>query len=85
MEIVFSQASIFHLYRLGLIVTGKTGKKFRLSDSEQMYSLIRFCDRSQDPSINRQFDAFIDSVEPNVRAQMQASWLLRAEPRAASA
>lgn len=77
MAIIYSQASIFHLYRLGLVVMGKTGKKYRLSDEPDMNALIRYCDRSEDLGINRQFDAFLDSVEPNVLLAMESRCLIQ--------
>lgn len=76
MKIIFSQASIFHLYRLGLVVMGKTGKKYRLSEDADMYALIRYCDRCDDESIHRQFHAFLDSVDDNVLAAMKSQRLI---------
>ena len=76
MNIIYSQASIFHLYRLGLVVMGKTGEKYRLSDERDMNALIRYCDQSRDPSISRQFDAFLDSVEPANLTLMKAKRLI---------
>lgn len=76
MNIIYSQASIFHLYRLGLVVMGKTGEKYRLSDERDMNALIRYCDQSRDPSISRQFDAFLDSVEPAKLSLMKAKRLI---------
>ncbi|MEE8058103.1 MAG: hypothetical protein V3T17_09730 [Pseudomonadales bacterium] len=66
MKLVFSQVSIFNLYRLGLIVTGKTGKKYRLSNEKEMRSLICYCNRSEDTSICRQYDAFLYTLEPEI-------------------
>ena len=77
MSIIYSQASIFHLYRLGLVVLGKTGEKYRLSDERDMNALIRYCDQSRDPGIVRQFGAFLDSVEPATLALMKAKRLIR--------
>ena len=77
MSIVFSQASIFHLYRLGLVVSGKTGKKYSLSNEAEMLALIKRADTSSDLSINRQFNAFISTLEPNLRAEMYARGYLR--------
>ena len=79
MSIIYSQASIFHLYRLGLVVMGKTGKKYRLSDEREMDALIRYCDRSKDTSIHRQFSAFLDSVESTTLVLMQRQSLIRGE------
>ncbi|MCR8923933.1 hypothetical protein NO559_14210 [Dasania sp. GY-MA-18] len=76
MSIIFTQASIFHLYRLGLVVMGKTGEKYRLSDEGDMNALIRYCDQTRDPSISRQFDAFLDSVDPATLALMKAKRLI---------
>ena len=66
MKLIFSQNSIFHLYRLGLVVSGKTGKKYQLSDEQEMASLIRYCNRSDNSAICRQYDTFLHSLEPEV-------------------
>ena len=71
MKLVFSQASIFHLYRLGLVVAGKTGKKYRLSDEDEMRSLIRYCNRSTNTTICRQYDAFLYTLEPSVLVEIE--------------
>ena len=71
MKLIFSQNSIFHLYRLGLVVSGKMGKKYRLSNDEEMKSLIRYCTRSNDTAICRQYDAFLSSVEPSTLTQIE--------------
>ncbi len=71
MKLVFSQASIFHLYRLGLVVTGITGKKYRLSSDDEMRSLICYCNRSDDTSVCRQYDAFLHSLEPAVLREIE--------------
>lgn len=76
MNIIYSQASIFHLYRLGLVVMGKTGEKYRLSDEAEMNALIRYCDHTRDPSISRQFDAFLDSVDSETISLMKAKRLI---------
>jgi hypothetical protein len=55
---------------------GKTGEKYRLSDKRDMNALIRYCDLSRDPSISRQFDAFLDSVDSSTLALMKAKRLI---------
>lgn len=77
-QIVFTQESIFHLYRLGHVVFGKSGARFRLAVKEDMHALIRYCDRSRDPGITRQFDAFLDSVTNDVLDNLIAKQLVRA-------
>ncbi len=76
-EIVFAQESIFHLYRLGHVVFGKSGARFRLAIKEDMNALIRYCDRSRDSSISRQFDAFLDSVSDEVLQGLVVRQLVR--------
>jgi hypothetical protein len=71
MKLIFSQSSIFHLYRLGLVVTGKTGKKYRLSNEDEMKSLIRYCNKSDDTSICRQYDAFLYTLELPVLEEIE--------------
>lgn len=66
MKLIFSQNSIFHLYRLGLVVSGKTGKKYRLSSEKEIRSLIRYCNRSDNSDICRQYDAFLHTLEPDM-------------------
>tara|TARA_R110000868_G_scaffold408964_2_gene693518 strand:- start:102468 stop:102707 length:240 start_codon:yes stop_codon:yes gene_type:complete len=61
---------------LGLVVTGKTGEKCRLSDENDMRALIRYCDQTRDPGISRQFDAFLDSVDPATLALMKSQRLI---------
>ena len=75
--IIFTQASIFHLYRLGHIVTGVTGKRYRLESIDDMNSLIRYCDRSDNKSIAKQFAAFLSTVDENTLQQMAQRGLLR--------
>ena len=72
MKLVFSQNSIFHLYRLGLVVSGLTQKKYRLSDDKEMQSLIRYCNRSNHTAVCRQYDAFLHSLEPEMLAEIEA-------------
>ena len=71
MKLVFSQNSIFHLYRLGLVVTGLTHKKYRLSDDKEMQSLIRYCNRSNHTAVSRQYDAFLHSLEPEILTEIE--------------
>lgn len=71
MKLIFSQTSIFHLYRLGLAVSTKTGKKYRLSNVEEMKSLIRYCNRSDNTDICDHYDTFLHSVEPEVLADLE--------------
>ncbi|MCP3908608.1 MAG: hypothetical protein GY712_11395 [Oceanicoccus sp.] len=71
MKLIFSQNSIFHLYRLGLVVTGITKKKYRLRNGEEMKSLIRYCNRSDNTSICRQYDAFLHSLEPEMLTEIE--------------
>ena len=75
--IIFSQASIFHLYRLGHVVTGITGKRYHLENPSEMHTLIRLCDRSKNKTIATQFDAFLSTVDDNVFQQMAQHGLLR--------
>ena len=71
MKLIFSQNSIFHLYRLGLVVTGITKKKYRLRNDEEMKSLIRYCNRSDNTSVCRQYDAFLHSLEPEMLTEIE--------------
>ena len=71
MKLVFSQNSIFHLYRLGLVVTSKTGKKYRLSDEEEMKSLIRYCNRSDNTTVCNQYDNFLYSLDAEVLTEIE--------------
>ncbi len=71
MKLVFSQNSIFHLYRLGLAVTSLTHKKYRLSNEEEMKSLIRYCNRSNHTAVCRQYDTFLHSLEPEMLFQIE--------------
>ena len=66
MKLIFSQNSIFHLYRLGLVVSGETGKKYRLSNSKEMESLIRYCKSSTNNVVCRHYDTFLGSLEPDM-------------------
>lgn len=75
--IIFSQASIFHLYRLGHVVTGITGKRYHLEKVDEMYSLIRYCDRSDNKSISTQFSAFLSTVDEGNYQQMAEKGLLQ--------
>jgi hypothetical protein len=72
-QVVFSQQSIFHLYRLGHIVHAKTGKRFQLSDLEQAMQLIRYCDRCKEPVIARQWRAFVGSCDEQVLDQLASN------------
>lgn len=56
---IYSQASIFHLSRLALLVAGVTGKRFKLKSPGGQQRLIQFCRESNDPSICKQFNAFL--------------------------
>ncbi|MFA7554188.1 MAG: hypothetical protein WCY88_08055 [Spongiibacteraceae bacterium] len=71
MKLVFSQNSIFHLYRLGLVVTAITGEKYRLSHEASMKALIRYCNRSHDTDVCRQYDSFLYSLTPEVLIQVE--------------
>ncbi|WP_101757035.1 hypothetical protein [Oceanicoccus sp. KOV_DT_Chl] len=71
MKLVFSQNSIFHLYRLSVIVASKTGKKYRLSNEQELNSLIRYCNRSESTDIARQYDTFLHSVEPEILTEIE--------------
>lgn len=72
MKLVFSQTSIFHLYRLGLVVTGVTAKKYRLSEEKEMIALIRYCNRSNNTSVCRQYDAFLYTLDAVMMAEIEA-------------
>jgi len=52
---IYSQASIFHLSRLALLVAGITGKRLKLNNLDDQKSLILYCQESTDPSIYKQF------------------------------
>ena len=71
MKLIFSQNSIFHLYRLSVIVSSKTGKKYRLSNVEEMNSLIRYCNRSDNTAVARQYDTFLYSLEPDTLTEVE--------------
>ena len=71
MKLVFSQASIFHLYRLSVIVAARTGKKYRLSSVEELNSLIRYCNRSDNTSIARQYDTFLHSLDIDTLTEIE--------------
>lgn len=71
MNLIFSQNSIFHLYRLGNIVAKITGKKYRLSNNEEMKSLIRYSNRSENTKVCRQYDEFIYSLEPEMLHEIE--------------
>ncbi len=71
MKLVFSQNSIFHLYRLSVIVAHKTGKKYRLSDLEELNSLIRYCNRSDNTAIARQYDTFLHSLDMETLTEVE--------------
>lgn len=71
MKLVFSQNSIFHLYRLSVIVATKIGKKYRLSNVQELNSLIRYCNRSDNTAIARQYDIFLHSLEPEILSQIE--------------
>ena len=71
MSLIFSQESIFHLYRLGLVVNGKTGKKYKLSSEADINALIHYCDHSKDRAVKNQFEAFIASIDPDLLETME--------------
>ena len=71
MKLIFSQNSIFHLYRLSVIVSAKTGKKYRLSNVEELNSLIRYCNRSDETAIARQYDTFLHSLDQQTLAEVE--------------
>lgn len=71
MKLVFSQSSIFHLYRLAQVVTKRTGKKYRLSNEQELKSLIRYCNRSNNTSICRQYDTFLYTIEPEMLTEIE--------------
>lgn len=71
MKLVFSQNSIFHLYRLSVIVAAKTGKKYRLSSVQELNSLIRYCNRSDNTHIARQYDTFLHSLDPEILTEVE--------------
>lgn len=77
MSIIYTQESIFHLYRLGLVVFGRTGVKYRLSKESDMNALIRYCDQCDDPTISLQFSAFLDSLESHVLRSMESQHLIQ--------
>lgn len=68
--IIFSQASIFHLYRLGHLIFATTGIRHRLSDDLSMLMLIKYCSTSTDPIVNRQFSAFLSTVDDKTIEQL---------------
>jgi hypothetical protein len=76
-KVVYSQQSIFHLYRLGLAITRQTGKRYHLQDEEELNSIIKMSDRSNDPRIGRQLSAFLDSIEPEILDGLEAEGLIR--------
>lgn len=76
MAIIFNQASVFHLYRLGTLVYGKTGTRYTLSDEGERLELIRFCNSYPDKSVQRQLSAFIDSLDAGVISQLQSMNLI---------
>ena len=61
--VIFCQSSIFHLYRLGNLVFANTGTRHRLSDEFSMLMLIKECASSNEPCIQRQFAAFLSTVD----------------------
>jgi hypothetical protein len=66
-NIIFSQSSIFHLYRLGHLACSSTGVRHRLSDELSMLMLIKHCSTSADSSVVKQFSAFLSTVdEPTI-------------------
>ncbi|MEE8058244.1 MAG: hypothetical protein V3T17_10475 [Pseudomonadales bacterium] len=76
-KVVYSQESIFHLYRLGLVVAGKTGKRYHLQIEDELNSLILDSDQSTDPSIGIQFDAFVSALSPEIIARLESEGLIR--------
>ncbi len=71
MTILFSQASIFHLSRLGALYSGKVGKKYSLSNEAERLELLRLSDTSHDLSIRKQFSAFVSTLEPETLHALQ--------------
>jgi hypothetical protein len=69
---IYSQASIFHLSRLGLLVAGLTGKRFKLKKPEDQRSLILYCEGSRDPSIRKQFEAFKEANSDLEKSELLA-------------
>ena len=68
---VFSQSDLSHLYRLGKMVSGHTGKKYALSDEKQILALMTYCDYSNDRAINHQYEEFISSLDPNTLSKLK--------------
>ncbi len=71
MTILFSQASIFHLSRLGALYSGKMGIKYSLSNEAERLELLRLSDVSNDISIRKQFSAFVSTLEPQTLKALQ--------------
>jgi hypothetical protein len=76
MNIIYSQESIFHLYRLGSVVNKKTKRKYKLSNKAELNALIRYCERSGDALIKDQFKKFIASVDADTVSNMGLSGLI---------
>ncbi len=77
MSLIFSQESIFHLYRLGLAVSEKSGKRYRLVNEKEMHALIRYCDRSKDSKVRQKFSAFLAFLSNNELLMLEASHLIK--------
>ena len=56
---IYSQEAIFHLSRLGLLVSGITGKRYKLGTQQNQENLIEFCRGSTHPAVRMQLDAFL--------------------------
>ena len=74
--IIYSQASIFHLSRLGLLAFAITGVRYRLKNHEELDSLIRYCDKSTNPTICRQLETFLFAAGEATTAEMMNQSLL---------
>ena len=68
--VIFSQASIFHLYRLGHLVFAATGVRHRLSDELAVMMLIKHSATCNDNCIQQQFSAFLSTVEDDTIAYL---------------
>ena len=71
MKLVFSQNSMYHLYHLAVLIAEKTGRKYQLSNNEDMTSLIRYCNQSNSTTVCRQYDAFLHSLEPDTLREIE--------------
>ncbi len=75
-ELLFTQASIYHLQQLASMVKQKTGVRHRLSDPKSVINLLRYSCTAADHTVNSEYNEFIATLRDEQRDYLQSRGLL---------